>query len=216
MKQYFIFRINIHVSFFPSIRVYTDVTSPGLTTRLTKYATEAKSKLIHQSQYGTGQFPKVNLYASPIPLLNAKSTKMRMPVTVRVAAPDVAKYSPPERQKILSNICHTENRSPTSVVQVLKEISLKRHASTDDVSFDVAKKQKTDSFFNEERELILEENKQKRGRDESSKSEEDFSPQNKSTRPTKRTKTQSCYDILNSLSSSMNVSTGVKRKAGEY
>lgn len=192
------------------------MTSPGLTTRLTKYATEAKSKLIHQSQYGAGQFPKVNLYASPIPLLNAKSTKMRMPVTVRIAAPDVTKYSPPERQKILSNICHAENRSPTSVVQVLKEISLKRHASTEDVSFDVAKKQKTDNFFNEERELVLEENKQKRSRDESSKSEEDFSPQSKSVRPAKRTKTRSCYDILNSLSSSMHVATGIKRKAGKY
>ncbi|XP_029677800.1 nuclear pore complex protein DDB_G0274915-like isoform X2 [Formica exsecta] len=197
-------------------KVYTDVTSPGLTTRLTKYATEAKSKLTHQSQYGAGQFPKVNLYAGPVPLLNAKSTKMRMPVTVRVAAPDVTKYSPPERQKILSNIYHAENRSPTSVVQVLKEISLKRHASTEDVSFDAAKKQKTDSFFNEERELILEENKQKRGRDDSSKSEEDLSPQSKSIRPAKRTKTLSCYDILNSLSSSMHVATGVKRKAADF
>ncbi|XP_070153597.1 uncharacterized protein [Polyergus mexicanus] len=197
-------------------KLYTDVTSPGLTTRLTKYAREAKSKLTHQSQYGAGQFPKVNLYAGPVPLLNAKTTKMRMPVTVRVAAPDVTKYSPPERQKILSNICHTENRSPTSVVQVLKEISLKRHASTEDVSFDVAKKQKTDSFFNEERELMLEENKQKRGRDDSSKSEEDLSPQSKSVRPAKRTKTRSCYDILNSLSSSVHVATGVKRKAVDF
>jgi len=140
--------------------VYTDVSSPGLTTRLTKYATEAKNKLTHQSQYGTGQFPKVNLHANPIPLLNAKLTKMRMPVTVRVAPPDVTKYSPPEKQKILSNICHTENRSPTSVVQVLREISLKRHASTEDVSFDVAKKQRTE-FFNEEREPIIEENTNK-------------------------------------------------------
>jgi len=136
-----------------------------------------------------------------------------MPVTVRVAPPDVTKYSPPERQKILSNVCHTENRSPTSVVQVLREISLKRHASTEDVNFDVAKKQRTE-FFNEEREMILEENRQKRSRDESSKSDEDFSPQNKSVRPAKRTKTRSCYDILNSLSSSVHVAAGVKRKAG--
>ncbi|TGZ47200.1 uncharacterized protein [Temnothorax longispinosus] len=195
-------------------KVYTDVSSPGLTTRLTKYATEAKNKLIHQSQYGTGQFPKVNLHANPIPLLNAKLTKMRMPVTVRVAPPDVTKYSPPERQKILSNICHTENRSPTSVVQVLREISLKRHASTEDVSFDVPKKQRTD-YFNEDREMILEENK-KRSRDESSKSDEDLSPQSKSVRPAKRTKTQSCYDILNSLSSSAHTAAGVKRKAVDF
>lgn len=182
---------------------------------MTKYATEAKNKLTHQSQYGTGQFPKVNLYANPIPLLNAKMTKMRIPVTVRVAPPDVAKYSPPERQKILSNICHTENRSPTSVVQVLREISLKRHASTEDVSFDIAKKQRTE-YFNEERETILEENKQKRSRDESSKSDEDLSLQNKSIRPAKRTKTRSCYDIINSFSSSAHVAAGVKRKAGRY
>lgn len=153
-------------------------------------------------------------------MLNAKLTKMRMPVTVRVAPPDVSKYSPPDRQKILSNICHTENRSPTSVVQVLREISLKRHASTEDVSFDVAKKQRTE-FFNEERETILEENKQKRSRDESSKSDEDLSPQTKllfcrSGRPAKRTKTRSCYDILNSFSSSVHVAAGVKRKAGGY
>ena len=138
-----------------------------------------------------------------------------MPVTVRVAPPDVTKYSPPEKQKILSNICHMENRSPTSVVQVLREISLKRHASTEDVSFDVAKKQRTE-FFNEERETILEENKQKRSRDESSKSDEDLSPQTKSIRPAKRTKTRSCFDIINSLSSSAQVAGGVKRKAGRY
>ncbi|XP_011865455.1 PREDICTED: mucin-19 isoform X2 [Vollenhovia emeryi] len=193
-------------------KLYTDVSSPGLTTRLTKYATEAKNKLTHQSQYGTGQFPKVNLHANPIPLLNSKLTKLRMPVTVRVAPPDVTKYSPPERQKMLSHVCHTENRSPTSVVQVLREISLKRHASTEDVSFDVAKKQRTE-FFNEERETIVEENKQKRNRDELSKSDEDLSPQSKSVRPAKRTKTRSCYDILNSLSSSAHVAAGVKRKA---
>jgi len=170
--------------------------------------------LTHQSQYGTGQFPKVNIHANPIPLLNAKLRKMRMPVTVRVAPPDIAKYSPPERQKVLSSICHVENKSPTSVVQVLREISLKRHASMEDVSFDVAKKQKTEGFFNEEREMIIEENKQKRSRDDSSKSDEDLSPLNKSLRPAKRTKTRSCYDILNSLSSSIHVPGGHKRKAG--
>lgn len=99
-----------------------------------------------------------------------------------------------------------------SVVQVLREISLKRHASSrEDISFDVAKKQRTD-----DREMVLEEIKQKRSRDDSSKSEEELSPQNKSVRPTKRTKTRSCYDILSSLSSSTHVSSGIKRKAGEY
>ncbi|KAL0129145.1 hypothetical protein PUN28_004084 [Cardiocondyla obscurior] len=195
-------------------KVYTDVSSPGLTTRLTKYATEANNKLTHQAQYSTGQFPKVNLHANPLPMLNAKLRKMRIPVTVRVAPPDVTKYSPPERQKVLSNVCHTENRSPASVVQVLREISLKRHASTEDVTFDVAKKQRTE-FFNEEREMILEENKQKRSRDES-KSDEDISLQNKSLRPAKRTKTRSCYDIINSLSSSVYVASGVKRKAVDF
>lgn len=205
---------------FLNYRIYTDVSSPGLTTRLTKYATEARNKLTHQPQYGTGQFPKVNLSVSPIPLLNTKSTKLKMPVTVKLAPPEVAeRYSPPERQRLLSNIRHaastSTNKSATSVVQVLKEISLKRHASREDISFDVAKKQRTESLFNEERDMVLEETKQKRSRDDSSKSEEDLSPQNKSVRPAKRTKTQSCYDILNSLSSSVHASTGVKRKASE-
>lgn len=196
-------------------RVYTDVSSPGLTTRLTKYATEANNKLTHQSQYGTGQFPRVNINASPIPLLNARATKMRMPVTVRVAAPDVIRYSSPERKKMLSNICHMENKSPTSVVQVLRDISLKRHASGDDVTFDVAKKQKIDSLFNEEQE-VPQESRQKRCRDDSCTSEDDFSPRNVSIRPAKRTKTPSCYDILNSLSSSIHVTPGIKRKASKY
>ncbi|XP_014474473.1 PREDICTED: nuclear pore complex protein Nup214-like [Dinoponera quadriceps] len=198
-------------------KMYADVSSPGLTTRLTKYATEAKSKLTHQSHYGTGQFPKVNLYANPVPLLNTKSTKMRMPVTVRLAPPEVARYSPPERQRILSNIRHTpNNKSTTNVVQVLREISLKRHASREDVTFDVAKKQRTEDLFDEETEMVLEETKQKRARDDS-RSEEELSPQNISIRPAKkRTKTQSCYDILNSLSSSIHVSPGVKRKAIDF
>lgn len=192
------------------------MSSPGLTTRLTKYATEAKNKLTHQSRYGTGQFPKVNLHAGPVPVLNTKSTKMRMPVTVRLAPPEVARYSPPERQRLLSNIRHAPSKSSTNVVQVLREISLKRHASREDVTFDVAKKQRTEDLFDEETEMVLEETKQKRARDDS-RSEEELSPQNISIRPAKkRTKTRSCYDILNSLSSSVHVSSGVKRKASEY
>lgn len=194
------------------------MSSPGLTTRLTKYATEAQNKLTHQSHYGTGQLPKVNLHANPVPMLSMKSNKMRMPVTVRLAPPETARYSPPERQRLLSNIRHApnNNKSPTSVVQVLREISLKRHASREDVTFDVAKKQRTEDLFDEETEMVLEETKQKRARDDS-RSEEELSPQNVSIRPAKkRTKTRSCYDILNSLSSSVHVSSGVKRKASEY
>ncbi|XP_032669938.1 nuclear pore complex protein DDB_G0274915 isoform X2 [Odontomachus brunneus] len=198
-------------------KLYTDVLSPGLTTRLTKYATEAKNTLTHQSHYGTGQFPKVNLHVSPIPLVNTKSTKLRMPVTVRLAPPEVTRYSPPERQRLLSNIRHApSNKSTTSVVQVLRDISLKRHASREDVTFDVAKKQRTEDLFDEETEMVLEETKQKRSRDDS-KSDEELSPQNISIRPAKkRTKTQSCYDILNSLSSSIHVSSGIKRKAIDF
>nr|XP_050866759.1 mucin-5AC isoform X1 [Vespula vulgaris] len=193
-------------------KTYTDVTSPGLTIRLTKYAAEANNKLTHQSQYGTGQFPKVNLHASPIPLINAKSAKIRGPVTVRVAPPETTRYSPPERQKVLSGVCQSENKSPSSVVQVLREISLKRHASREDVTSDLVKKQRTDNIFVNEVENF-EETKQKRGRDESPKSEEDNSPPDKNLRPTKRSKTPSCYDILRSLSSSIHVATGIKRKA---
>ncbi|XP_076231805.1 uncharacterized protein LOC143177619 isoform X3 [Calliopsis andreniformis] len=193
-------------------KVYNDVTSPGLTTRLTKYAAEANSKLTHQSQYRVGQFPKVNLHASPVPLI--KSVKTRTPVTVRVAPPDAVRYSQKSgKQNILSNLYHTENscESPLATVDT-REVSLKRHASREDVTSDLAKKQRTGSIITDEFEA-QDETKQKRSRDESSKSEEDISPQNKTARPTKRTKTPSCFDILNSLSSSKHVISGVKRKA---
>lgn len=171
--------------------------------------------MTHQSQYGTGQFPKVNLHASPLPLINAKSAKIRGPVTVRIAPPETTRYSPPERQKVLSGVYQSENKSPSSVAQVLREISLKRHASKEDVTSDLVKKQRTDGIFTDEVENF-EETKQKRGRDESPKSEEDNSPPDKNLRPTKRSKTPSCYDILCSLSSSIHVATGIKRKAGTY
>ncbi|XP_014604098.1 PREDICTED: mucin-5AC-like isoform X2 [Polistes canadensis] len=191
-------------------KTYTDITSPGLTLRLTKYAAEANNKLTHQSQYSAGQFPKVNLHASPIPLINTKFAKTRGPVTVRVAPPETTKYSPQERQKILSDICQSENKSPSSVVQVLKEISLKRHASREDVTTDIVKKQRTDNMLINEVDNF-EETKQKRGREESPKSDDDNLSKN--LRPTKRSKTPSCYDILRSLSSSIHVATGIKRKA---
>lgn len=194
-------------------KVYADVTSPGLSTRLTKYATEANNKLTHQSQYATGQFPKVNLSTSPMPLIIAKSTKMRTPVTVRIAPPDANRYLPSEKQKILSEICHLENRATMpNVVQVLREISLKRHASQEDITSELIKKQRTDGTFSDDLET-LEEMTQKRPRDDSSKSEEDISPQKRILRPTKRSKIPSCYDVLNSFSSSIHVPSGVKRKA---
>ncbi|KAK0086167.1 hypothetical protein PV325_003672 [Microctonus aethiopoides] len=193
-------------------KVYTDVTSPGLTSRLTKYAAEVNMKLIHQAQYSPGQFPKVNLNTSPTPIINARSSRARTSVTVRVAPPDTAQYSSPERQKIVSSMCPTKNQTSPSVVQVLKEISLKRHASRDDISVELAKKQRTDGIYDEELENY-EEITQKRGRDELSKSQEEISIDNTLLRPSKRSKMPSCYDILNSLSSSTNVSSGVKRKA---
>ena len=195
-------------------KVYNDVTSPGLTARLTKYATEASNKLAHQSKYRVGQFPKVNLHASSVPLINAKSMKTRMPSTVRVAPSHTIRYSPPSKQNILSNVHHSDNScSSPSIAQALREISLKRHASREDVAFDPAKKQRRDIVASKEIE-VQDETKQKRSREESLKSEEDISPQsNKIVRPTKRTKTPSCYDIINSLSSSKHVVSGVKRKA---
>ncbi|XP_043277811.1 nuclear pore complex protein DDB_G0274915-like [Venturia canescens] len=196
-------------------KVYSDVTSPGLTTRLTKYATEANTKLTHQSQYGTGQFPRVNLNSSPLPLINAKTGgKTRMTVTVRIAPPETGRNVKYERKQILSEICQAEKKEQqqSSVVQVLREISLKRHASREDVTYETAKKQRTEGVHSEGLEN-LDEMMQKRGRDDSSKSEEEVSPHGKPLRPAKRSKMPSCHDILSSLSSSINVSSGVKRKA---
>ncbi|XP_066601384.1 uncharacterized protein [Prorops nasuta] len=191
-------------------KVYTDIMSPGLTTRLSKYATEANTKLTHQPQYGTGQFPKVNLNANPIPVINTKSIKLRAQNTIRVAPPEAIKYCPPEKQKILSSVCHNDYISVAPSAAV-REISLKRHVSKEDVMSEAVKKQRTDIIFSSDL-TGIEEAKGKRGRDES-RSEEEISPQNKSVRPAKRTKTPSCYDIINSLTSSINVTSGLKRKA---
>lgn len=196
-------------------KVYNDVTSPGLTSRLTKYVAEANNKLTHQSKYHVGQFPKVNLHATSVPLINAKSVKTRTPVTVRVAPSHTIRCSP-SKQNILTNSHQSDSScfSP-SVAQVLREISLKRHASREDVTSDLAKKQRTDGIINKKFET-QDETKQKRSREESLKSEDDTSPQSKTIRPTKRTKTPSCYDIINSLSSSKHVVSGVKRKARDF
>lgn len=195
-------------------KVYTDVTSPGLTTRLSKYASEINNKLLQQPQYGMGHFPKVNLNPTPTPLINTKTAKMRMPVTVRIAQPEaISNLSSSERRKILSKTCHSDSQiSSPNVVQALREISLKRHASREDVTADLVKKQRTDGIYSDELEN-LEEMTQKRARDESSKSDEELSPSHSSSRPLKRTKGQSCNDILNSFSSSVHVFSGVKRKA---
>ncbi|XP_078050721.1 uncharacterized protein LOC144477122 isoform X2 [Augochlora pura] len=194
-------------------RVYRDVTSPGLATRLTKYATEVNNRLNRHSQYHMGQFPKINLQSNQIPLLNAKCVKTRTPVIVRVAPPDKVCYSPPGKHKILTNLCNMDDGLGSGNIPYgLKETSLKRHAEREDIAFDLAKKQRTGGISMNEIET-QDETKQKRSRDESSKSEEEISPQNKSVRPAKRTKTPSCYDILNSFSSSKHVVSGIKRKA---
>lgn len=163
-----------------------------------------------------GHFPKVNLNASPTPLINTKAAKMRMPVTVRIAQPEAIRYSQSERHKMLSMTCNSDSQvSSPNVVQALREISLKRHASREDVTSDLVKKQRTDGIYSDELEN-LEEMTQKRARDESSKSDEELSPSHSSSRPLKRTKGQSCNDILNSFSSSIHVFSGVKRKASKY
>ncbi|KAK1127676.1 hypothetical protein K0M31_003172 [Melipona bicolor] len=198
-------------------KVYNDVTSPGLTARLTKYATEASNKLTHQSKYRVGQFPKVNLHANAVPVINVKSMRTRTPVTVNVAPSHAARYSSPSKQNILSNLCHSDDSySSPNVAQALREISLKRHASREDVISDFAKKQRRDVVPSGKEFEIQEEVKQKRSRDDSLKSEDDTSPQSKIIRPAKRTKAPSCYDIINSLSSSRHVVSGVKRKARDF
>ncbi|XP_031787511.1 nuclear pore complex protein DDB_G0274915 isoform X1 [Nasonia vitripennis] len=199
-------------------KTYTDINSPGLTSRLNKYAAEANSRLTHQPQYGTGQFPKVNLNATSVPLLSPKVARARIPVTVRVAPPEVVNYSPTdaqsqqERHKMYSGSEAKESQSCPNVAQVLKKISLKRHASREDIMFDLAKKQRAERIYVDQLEN-LEEMMQKRARDDSMTSDDDLSPQSKNQRPLKRSKASSCHDILNSLSSSINVFTGVKRKA---
>ena len=185
--------------------------------------------LTHQSQYGTGQFPKVNLNALSAPLLSPKVARARIPVTVRIAPPEMMNYAPSESQaastsqekhKMFSSTSTSdqpkETKSCPSVAQVLKEISLKRHASREDIMLDIAKKQRTERIGEGQLEN-LEEMMQKRAREESITSEEDSSPQSKiNERPLKRPKASSCHDILNSLSSSINVFSGVKRKASKY
>ena len=218
--------------------MYTDVSSPGLTSRLTKYATEASRRLTHQPQYSTGQFPKVNLNATPPPILSPKVVRSRMPVTVRVAPPDL-NYPPPdellhqERHKLF-NTSTTEVKELKSNAQtmtdddaawcrylseekkkVLKDISLKRHASREDIMSDLVKKQRRDSRASDGQLESLEEMMQKRARDDSITSEEESSSQSKMQRPVKRQKASSCHDVLNSFSSSANVLSGVKRKAGK-
>ncbi|XP_014217516.1 nuclear pore complex protein DDB_G0274915 isoform X2 [Copidosoma floridanum] len=198
-------------------KLYTDINSPGLSSRLTRYAAQANSSLIHQSQYGAGQFPKVILNASPIPVLSPTAVKSRMPVTVRVAPPEISNYvssdnsSQQEKSKTYESMDVRESRSCPNVVQVLKKMAVKRQASRDDIMLDLAKKQKSDQEYEDQLEN-LEEIMQKRARDEST-SDGEPSPQSNNQRPSKKQKSLSCHDVLHSLSSSNNVFAGTKRKA---
>nr|QGW50407.1 sensory neuron membrane protein s1 [Chouioia cunea] len=197
-------------------KLYTDVSSPGLTTRLTKYAAEASNKLTHQTQYGAGQFPKVNLNATPAPLLSPKVARARIPVTVRVAPPEIINYSPVDTHHDRSSSSSSqelkESLSFPSVNKSMKKLPLKRHTSREDIMLDLAKKQRFERIYDGELEN-LEEMMQKRTREESTASDEDESPQSIHERPSKRPKASSCHDVINSLSSSMSVYTGIKRKA---
>ncbi|XP_014220836.2 mucin-5AC-like [Trichogramma pretiosum] len=202
-------------------KVYIDINSPGITSRLSKYATEAGNKLTHQPQYGTGQFPRVNLNATPMPVLSPKVSRSILPVTVRVAPPEsnypsVETQNQQERLKLYSGSSLELNdpKPSTSVSQVLKEISLKRHASREDIMLDLVKKQRTERISEGQLES-LEEMMQKRAREDSSlaSDEDDLPSQSKMQRPLKRQKASSCHDILNSLSSSASILSGVKRKA---
>ncbi|XP_058791500.1 nuclear pore complex protein DDB_G0274915-like isoform X2 [Phymastichus coffea] len=196
-------------------KLYTDISSPGLTSRLTKYAAEASNKLTHQSQYGAGQFPKVNLNASPIPVLSPKVARARIPVTVRIAPPEIVYYSSVDTHQERPNSSPQEleeSKSLISIAKSLKKLPLKRHTSREDIMLDLAKKQRFERIFDGELEN-LEEMMQKRTREESTASDEDGSPQSKNERPLKRSKASSCHDVINSLSSSTSVYTGIKRKA---
>lgn len=72
-------------------RTYGDVSSPGLSSRVARYAEDSKT-LTHQKQYsGPGQFPLVQLdhSASKLPILPYHKFRrsVHIPVTVRIAPP---------------------------------------------------------------------------------------------------------------------------------
>jgi hypothetical protein len=72
-------------------RTLGDVSSPGLSSRVARYAEDSKT-LTHQKQYsGPGQFPLVQLdpSASRLPVLsyNKLRRSVHIPVTVRIAPP---------------------------------------------------------------------------------------------------------------------------------
>ena len=72
-------------------RTYGDVRSPGLSSRVARYAEDSKM-LTHQKQYsGPGQFPLVQLdhSASRLPILSYHKLRrsVHIPVTVRIAPP---------------------------------------------------------------------------------------------------------------------------------
>ena len=131
----------------------------------------------------------------------------------------------PEKHTLYTGLSFGKQKQDvkSSNVQIYKESSLKRHASTEDNTLDFAKKQRTERIITqrglalEEGELdSLEEMMQKRARDESFTSDDGASPESKARRPLKRSKASSCHDILNSLSSSINFHSGIKRKNSKF
>jgi len=69
-----------------------DVTSPGFSSRVARYASENAKTLTHQKQYsGPGQFPLVQLdhSASKLPVISSRKRQRSVcsPVTIRIAPP---------------------------------------------------------------------------------------------------------------------------------
>jgi hypothetical protein len=73
-------------------RMFGNASSPGLSSRVARYADEDAKILTHQKQYsGPGQLPLVRLdhSASRLPVLSSRKSPriVHSPVTIRIAPP---------------------------------------------------------------------------------------------------------------------------------
>ncbi|XP_046397501.1 mucin-17 isoform X2 [Ischnura elegans] len=190
--------------------LFVDVNSPGFSSRLLKYHSEAA---IHQPQYTRpGQLPLVHLSSSPLPTLSARnSQKVRSPVRVRIApptydSPESRLFARPEKQPL-------PEQQSKSVIEVLKEISRKRIHTEDGGSDAKRHHPQSDSSSSSSSSstpamvngVLLEPGPTgKRPREEDSP---------KLQKPSvKRTRNN---EIYSSLSSSRNINVGTKRKAAD-
>ncbi|XP_021920770.1 nuclear pore complex protein Nup214 isoform X2 [Zootermopsis nevadensis] len=131
-----------------NLRMFGNVSSPGLSSRVAHYASEDAKILTHQKQYsGPGQFPLVNLdhSASKLPVHFPRRDQriVHSPVTVSIARPQSSDMRYMSKSQNLSGSSLEEQDSSKSVLEVLKEISRKRiHAQLDENEDDTVKRQR--------------------------------------------------------------------------